>query len=204
MKGQRSIWLFVATIVLLPLTIYAGIHWYEQAFNALPVLGEEGHVTRSFNFKDQDGNIVTDHDWDNKIVIANFFFTHCASVCPKMMYQLKRVQAYGNKNILITSFTVDPERDTVAQMLRYSNMMGIRGNWKLVTGDKKALYRFARNDLMITATDGDGGPNDFIHSENLVLIDGHKRIRGFYKGTNEPEVNRLIHDIEKLEKNSKQ
>jgi protein SCO1/2 len=200
MKDQRNIWLFVAMVVLLPITIYAGVHWYQQNFNALPVLGEKGHVAGSFNFTSEDGKSFTSQAWQNKIVVANFFFTHCTSICPKMMYQLKRVQAYGEKNVLITSFSVDPERDSAAQLFHYADMMAIQGNWKLVTGNKKDLYRFARNDLMITATDGDGGPNDFIHSENLVLIDMHKRIRGFYKGTDETDVNRLIHDIEKLRK----
>src|SRR3954462_15822702 len=102
MKDQRSIWLFVAGVVLLPITIYAGIHWYQQKFDALPVLGEKGHAIGSFNFTGQDGRSFTDEAWQNKIVVANFFFTHCTSICPKMMYQLKRVQAYGGKNILIS------------------------------------------------------------------------------------------------------
>jgi protein SCO1/2 len=203
MKTQRSIWLFVAMVVIVPITVYAAVHWFEQKYDPLPVLGEKDHAAGSFNFVDQDGKSFSGQAWKNKIIVANFFFTHCASICPKMMYQLKRVQAYGGNDIMISSFSVDPERDSAAQLQRYADLLAIKGNWKLITGDKRELYRFARNDLMITATDGDGGPNDFIHSENLVLIDANQRIRGFYKGTDEAEVNRLIKDIEKLRNESK-
>jgi protein SCO1/2 len=86
----------------------------------------------------------------------------------------------------------------VGKLKNYADHMGIGSNWHLLTGDKIELYRFARKDLMIVATDGDGGPSDFIHSENLVLIDPTGRIRGYYKGTDEGEVNALIHDIDKL------
>jgi protein SCO1/2 len=117
-----------------------------------------------------------------------------------MMYQLKRVQAYGGKNILLCSFTVDPERDSSTRLADYAKLMGIRNNWLLLTGEKKELYRFARKDLLVVATDGDGGPADFIHSDNLVLIDAHKKIRGYYQGTDENQVNQLIRDIQKLNK----
>ena len=114
------------------------------------------------------------------------------------MYQLKRVQAYGDKNLVINSFSVDPERDSTGQLKIYSARLGAGNNWSLLTGDKKELYRFARKELLISATDGDGGPDDFIHSDNLVLIDKQKRIRGFYRGTDKDDVDRLIQDIKKL------
>lgn len=198
MKQIQTMWLFVAAVVLVPVTVFGVVTWYENHYQKLPILGPEMHTVSDFHFKNQSGKTVTLNDWKNKIVVANFFFSHCSSVCPKMIYQLKRVQAYGDKNILINSFSVDPERDSVGRLKRYAEQFSIHNNWLLLTGDKIALYRFARKDLMIVAADGDGGPDDFIHSENLVLIDPHKRLRGFYKGTDENEVNRLIHDIEKL------
>jgi protein SCO1/2 len=118
-----------------------------------------------------------------------------------MTYNLKRIQAYvGIDNLLIASFTVDPGRDSVAQLSRCAQKFGVTGAWHLLTGDKKELYQLARKSLLITATDGDGGPDDFIHSENLVLIDKQLRIRGYYDGTNEAAINRLIHDIKKVAK----
>jgi protein SCO1 len=198
MKSVKGIYLFVITVVVVPLSVFGITQWYEKHIQKLPVLGPENHVISSFHFKDQTGQWVDNQLWNGKIVVADFFFTSCPAVCPKVVYQLKRVQAYADKNILISSFTVDPERDTVGKLKNYAARMGIGSNWHLLTGEKIALYRFARKDLMIVATDGDGGPADFIHSENLVLIDPMGRIRGYYKGTDEREVNGLIYDIEKL------
>jgi protein SCO1/2 len=102
--------------------------------------------------------------------------------------------------LLINSFTVDPERDSVGQLKSYAGKMDIHDNWQLITGEKKEIYKLARKSLLVVATDGDGGPNDFIHSELLVLVDQAKRIRGFYNGTDDAEVNNLLRDIKRLEK----
>ena len=198
MKKITTLWLFVAAVVIVPLSVFAVVKWYEQYVEDLPVLGPENHRIGRFQFVDQHGNTINEDTWKNKVVVTNFFFTHCISVCPKMMYQLKRVQAYGDKNLVINSFSVDPERDSTGQLKIYSARLGAGNNWSLLTGDKKELYRFARKELLISATDGDGGPDDFIHSDNLVLIDKQKRIRGFYRGTDKDDVDRLIQDIKKL------
>jgi protein SCO1/2 len=198
MKFQKTIYLFVIAVIVVPLTVFGITQWYETNIQRLPVLGPENHVVGKFRFQDQAGKYNDEQTWKGKIVVADFFFTSCPAICPKVAYQLKRVQAYGDKNILISSFTVDPERDSVGKLKLYADRMGIGSNWHLLTGDKIELYRFARKELMIVATDGDGGPADFIHSEDLVLIDPLKRIRGYYKGSDEAEVNRLIRDIDKL------
>lgn len=198
MKKITTLWLFVAAVVIVPLSVFAVVKWYEQYVEDLPVLGPENHRIGRFQFVDQHGNTINEDTWKNKVVVANFFFTHCMSVCPKMMYQLKRVQAYGDRNVVINSFSVDPERDSTGRLKIYSAQLGAGNNWSLLTGDKKELYRFARKELLISATDGDGGSDDFIHSDNLVLIDKQKRIRGFYKGTDKDDVDRLIQDIKKL------
>ena len=198
MKSGTTIYLFVMAVIAVPLSVFGITRWYETHIQRLPVLGPENHFIGQFRFTDQAGQSIDNRMWKGRIVVADFFFTSCPAVCPKVAYQLKRVQAYADKNILICSFTVDPERDTVAKLKIYADRMGIGENWHLLTGEKISLYRFARNDLMIVATDGDGGPADFIHSENLVLIDPMGRIRGYYKGTDEGEVNGLIHDIDKL------
>ena len=94
----------------------------------------------------------------------------------------------------------DPERDNPERLRSYVNKFSINtNNWQLLTGTKTEIYRLARNGFMIVATDGDGGPEDFIHSEKLVLIDKQRRIRGYYNGTNSAEVNNLINDIKKLQ-----
>jgi protein SCO1 len=198
MKQKLSIWLFVAGVIIIPVAVFAIVKWHENRYMDLPVFGEPGHQVGEFTLKNHHGDVVTEKAWDNKIVVVNFFFSHCPVVCPKMMRQVKRVQAYAGKKIVICSFTVDPERDSVAVLKRYADKHDIAHNWQLLTGSKKDIYLLARKDFLVIATDGDGGSDDFIHSDNLVLIDTKKRIRGFYKGTNEREVNRLILDIKKL------
>jgi protein SCO1/2 len=181
-----------------PVAVFGLVKWYEQMFNPLPVLGPKDHVVHDFSLQNQEGKNVSIDAWKGKIVVANFFFTHCPSICPKMIYQLKRVQAYAKKKVAIASFSVDPERDSVERLRHYAEQVGVKGDWMLLTGNKKQLYRFARKELFIVATDGDGGPEDFIHSESLVLIDRNKKIRGYYKGTDANEVDRLIRAISKL------
>jgi protein SCO1 len=198
LKSNKTIFYFVLLVIAVPFTVFGISQWYESKFQRLPVFGPEKHLVGNFNFSDQSGQIINQEYWKGKIVIASYFFTSCPAVCPKVMYQLKRIQAYGPKNVLITSFTVDPERDSVGRLKSYAEKQGIKPGWILLTGDKIRLYKFARTDLMIDATDGDGGPGDFIHSDKLVLIDPLKRIRGYYTGTDETDINRLIRDINKL------
>jgi protein SCO1/2 len=199
MLQKHYLWVFIAVVIAVPLSVYGLMTWYQDRFKPLPVLGPEGHTIAAFQFRNQQGNTVNLQDWNGKMVVANYFFTHCPSICTKMMYQLKRVQAYaGTEDLEIISFSVDPERDSVTRLQEYAAKHGILKNWHLLTGDKKSLYRLARNSFLIAATDGDGGPDDFIHSDKLVLIDTQKRIRGFYSGIDEAEVNQLIRDIKKL------
>lgn len=202
MRRNINIWVFMAVVLLLPMGVFAVVKWYENAYTPLPVMGGEDHRIAPFKLVNQHGAVTTEKTWEDKIVVADFFFTHCPVVCPKMTRSLKRVQELylDKEDLLITSFTVDPERDSAAQLAKYAQKMDITKNWLLLTGPKKDLYRLARNSFLITATDGDGGPDDFIHSELLILIDKEKRIRGFYNGTLPAEVDQLIKDINRLRK----
>ena|SRR5664279_1874991 len=198
MKSARIIYLFVAGVIIIPVTVFGITKWYGSRFQRLPVLGPEKHIVGNFRFRDQKGEEITQKNWTGEIIVANYFFTSCPSICPKLMAGLQKVQALGSKYISINSFTVDPERDSVGRLKKYADKNGIRDHWLLLTGDKISLYKFARTDLLIDATDGDGGPGDFIHSDKLVLIDPKMQIRGFYNGTEESELDRLIRDIDKL------
>ena len=201
MRSKYNIWVFVAVVLLIPFSVFGVVKWYENKYQRLPILGPEEHKIADFNLVNQHGSNTTRKDWDGKIVVANYFFTHCPAVCPKMTYNLKRVQAYaGVENLQINSFSVDPERDSVSVLQKFATRFGVKDNWNLITGDKKQLYALARKSFLIIATDGDGGPDDFIHSEQLVLIDTKNRIRGFYTGTEEAATNQLIKDIQKLAK----
>ena len=200
MWRKHNIWVFVAAVVFVPISVFGFVKLLENRYQPLPVLGPKDHVISNFSFTNQEGKTISLSDWKGNIVVANFFFTHCPSICPKMTKNLQRIQAYSEiDNLMINSFSVDPERDSVLKLKAYADKFNIKGNWSLLTGDKKELYKLARKSFLITATDGDGGPNDFIHSENLVLIDKQGRIRGYYPGTNETAVNNLIRDLKKLE-----
>lgn len=209
MIKNKTIQLFAVLVFVLPAAAYALVNLYEKKFQQLPVYGPVKEVNGEkvktvvgdFTFTNQDGNVISNKLWDKKIVVANFFFSHCPVICPKMTNNLKKVQdEYMEDNsVLISSFSVDPERDSAAQLKVFAQRFNINSSkWQLFTGDKKEIYRFARNEMMIVATDGDGGPSDFIHSDKLVLIDKQKRIRGYYDGTSEGEVKQLIQDIKKI------
>lgn len=209
MKSKQSIWLMVMLIFIIPAIAYTAVNWYDNKFGNLPYFGPtvkttEGkaqHRIREFSLVNQDNRNISLSDLGNNIIIADFFFTHCPVICPKMTKGLRIVQeAFKVDNgIIITSFSVDPERDSAVQLKKYSHKMNIdNSNWHLLTGEKKAIYNMARRDFMIVATDGDGGEEDFIHSEKLVLIDKEKHIRGFYDGTDEAAINQLLQDIKKL------
>lgn len=183
--------------------------WWENKSGTLPVYDfqqstNKGNIPFHINYFlliNQDNIKSGTERWNDKIVVVNFFFTHCMGVCPKMTNNLKKVQEayHDDTSVIINSLTVDPASDSTAQLKLYSERFGIQSkNWQLLTGDKKEIYRLARNEFKILATDGDGGPNDFIHSEKLVLVDKQKRIRGYYDGTDMTEVKQLIKDILKL------
>lgn len=203
MKKKRTIPLFAIMVFIIPVSAWALLNWYEKKVQALPIMGKtKEHRIGDFHLTNQDGKVKSTADWNDKIVVADFFFTHCPSICPQLTKSLQRIQeAYKtDPEIFFSSFTVDPERDSSAQLKKYAGKYNLdTRNWNLLTGDKKEIYKMARNSFMIVATDGDGGPDDFIHSEKLVLVDKEKRIRGYYDGTSNEEVNQLIRDIKKLQ-----
>jgi protein SCO1/2 len=197
-----NIWLFFAVVITLPVSVYAVVNWYERSVKALPVLVDKHHTIHDYQLTNQQGKQVSTAEWKNKIVVANFFFTHCPSVCPRMTKNLKTLQqVYINRSdLLVVSFSVDPERDSAKRLAEYADEFSIdETKWQLLTGSKKEIYRLARKSFKVTATDGDGGAEDFIHSNKLILVDTKKRIRGYYDGTDEKETTQLIKDIKKLE-----
>lgn len=209
MKKRSTLILFALLVFGLPLTVYAVVNWYERKWESLPVFGKTreingkktDHRIADYSMQNQSGDIVTQDRWKGKIVVANFFFTRCPVVCPKMTMHLRQVQqAYADDpEVWLSSFTVDPENDSAVQLATYARRFGLdTRQWDMLTGDKKSIYALARNSFLVVATDGDGGPDDFIHSEKLVLLDKQQRIRGYYDGTSDTEVAQLLTDIKKL------
>ena len=164
------------------------------------------HTISSFNLLDQLGRSVDKTFLKNKIVVADFFFVSCGSICPIMTKNLEKVHQFyqKNENILILSHTVWPEMDSVSVLFDYAeNHNANHDTWRFLTGDKKELYRLARNDYLVVPDVNDpnyqhGGEADFIHTENVVLVDQLQRIRGYYDGTSEEDIKRLINDIARL------
>ncbi len=154
-----------------------------------------------FSFTDQNGNTVTESVMDGKVTVVDFFFTTCKSICIDMTSNLHKMQDKFilDKDVMILSHTVDPETDSVKLLFNYSVEKDVNSKmWHLLTGDKKELYKQARNGYFITADQGDGGPMDFIHDKHLVLIDKTRRIRGYYDGTDSASVNQMVKDIQTL------
>jgi len=199
-----------AVLIAIPVLIFAVTKLLQNRYEKLPVYNiakynakdDATHIIQPFSFYNQDGKIVTDKNVDNKIYVADFFFTSCTSICPTMTAGLKLIQDAFKEDttIAIVSFTVDPETDTVQRLKWYAGRFEINtGKWNLLTGSKQEIYRLARESFYVSASDGDGGPNDFIHSDKLVLVDRHRQIRGYYTGTDKTAVEQLIHDIKKLQ-----
>tara|TARA_B100000767_G_C19764669_1_gene536925 strand:- start:2114 stop:2743 length:630 start_codon:yes stop_codon:yes gene_type:complete len=161
------------------------------------------HKISDFSLTNQNGETITQDYYENKIYIADFFFTTCPTICPIMTENMYQIQEKTiENNVLLVSYSVTPEIDSVSQLKKYAIEKGVKDNkWNLLTGDKKQIYDLARKSYLVAKNDGDGGKYDMIHTENFVLIDKEKRIRGFYDGTSEEEMNKLLIDVEIL-KNS--
>ena len=160
------------------------------------------HTISDFNLINQNGDIITQAFYDDKIYVADFFFTTCQSICPVMTKNMKKVQdkLINDKEILLLSHSVTPEIDSVEQLKRYAISHQINDDkWNLVTGDKKQIYNLARKSYL-AVEDNPIGEYDMIHTENFILIDKKNQIRGFYDGTLELEIARLLDDIEILKK----
>jgi protein SCO1/2 len=159
------------------------------------------HRIGEFELVDQNGNVFNESNLEDKYYVADFFFTTCPTICIDMSTQLERVQDEfkNDSNFKIVSHTVQPEVDSVSVMKQYADLHNADPNqWFFLTGDKKVIYKLARKTYFAATTEGDGGVNDFIHTENFILIDKEKRIRGFYDGTSKEDVDRLILDVKVL------
>lgn len=211
-----------AVIFILGIAVALVITYEEENKRTLPVLNPNeinpmlvdsalhqkgiGHTITGFNLINQDNEKVNEDLIANKIVIADFFFTTCPSICPKMSNQLKRVHDHfiDSDDIIILSHTVWPEVDSVPVLKDYAIQYEANvEKWQFLTGDKVHLYDLARKSYLVAPSLTDtnfthGSENDFVHTENIVLVDKQKRIRKYYDGTDSEEIDELILDIESL------
>ena len=158
------------------------------------------HKISDFELTNQNGQIITQEFYKNKIYVADFFFTTCQDICPIMTKNMYRLQEElkDDNDILFLSHTVIPEVDTVQQLKKYAVENNVDDfKWNLVTGEKKQIYDLARKSYL-AVEDAEYGKFDMIHTENFILIDKQRQIRGFYDGTNDDEIEQLISDIKIL------
>ena len=156
------------------------------------------HIINDFSFINQNGKTITQKDYANKIYVADFFFTTCQTICPIMTSNMVDVQNAFLKNpkVMLLSHSVLPDQDSVAVLKKYAIEKGVvDSKWNLVTGDKKEIYFLARKSYLIVKTGKPSEMYDMVHTENLVLVDTKRRIRGFYDGTKKEDITRLIGDI---------
>lgn len=159
------------------------------------------HTIADFSLTNQNGETVTQDDYKDKIYVADFFFTTCQTICPIMTDHMVKIQKAlaGDASVLLLSHTVTPEIDSVAQLKKYAIEKKVNDQkWNLVTGDRKEIYDLARKSYLV-AKDNPYEEFDLIHTENFVLVDKKKRIRGFYDGTDADAIDQLLADIKILQ-----
>jgi len=215
---KRLIFILIILVIAIPVAYFistqpkgAGLPYInptdvqpEMVDSSVQHIGSN-HRIGDFNLVDENNKPITDAVLDGKVTVAEYFFTTCGSICPIMNKQMQRIQAAykGNSGVAILSFTVDPAHDQPEQLKQYAQDHGYSpGQWHFITGNKKELYALARTSFFVLKPAeaenlGDAG-NDFIHTNNFVLIDQDRHIRGYYDGTNPKAVGQLIIDIDKL------
>ena len=184
------------------LAIYQPSEVNEKLVDSSIIHVAKYHQISDFKLINQNGKEITEANYKDKIYIADFFFTTCQDICPimtKNMYKLQE-ELKNDNEILLLSHTVIPEFDTVEQLKKYAIENKVDDSkWNLVTGDKKQIYELARKSYL-AVEDSEFNKFDMIHTENFILIDKKKQIRGFYDGTNEKEIEQLLSDIQILKK----
>lgn len=209
--------------ILLPLSCYLAMRYYSNQALSMPprffpdsvqsrqvdgkmVTDTFWHTLSNFKLTNQLGEPVTLDKYRGKIIVADFFFTSCPTICPPLALNMKRLQKsitnaqrvgdLTNHNVQFVSFTMDPERDSVPKLKAWADRFQIDPEqWDLLTGDKKTIYDLALNDMKIGLVDGKGIDTSFIHTDHFVLIDSSRIIRGFYHGLDSASLAKLSRDL---------
>jgi protein SCO1 len=186
-------------------------HYYadtviEKIKNGKKISETVWHQLADFSLTNQNGKKITFDSLKGKIIIADFFFTHCPTICPPMTRNMKRLQESinngqrvgdkTNKLVHFLSFSIDPERDSVERLKYWADRFQINPEkWWLLTGDKKIIYNLALNEIKLGIQDGEGIDTNFVHSDKFVLIDSNRLVRGFYDGLDSVALAKLSEDL---------
>lgn len=201
--------LILLIILIFPSLVYILLSTGVHKHKSLPILGEKYvengdtvyHTIADFEFINQYGEKVTNQEFEGKIVVVDFFFTTCGTICPNMTGNMARLQEWfrNDDDVMILSHTVNPEYDTVEILKAYSEEYGaMKGKWHMVTGDEQEIYEMGVKSYLIPTQEDPLAPGGFLHSEMFVLIDRSGHIRGFFDGTNTNQVQDLINGIKFL------
>ena len=201
--------IIIISIIYNTLNVYQPLPVYQPAMVNYELVDstiqyqKKYHKIADFNLINQNGKIITQEDYKDKIYVADFFFTTCQTICPIMTTNMAAIQKeiIDDNDVMLLSHSVTPQIDDVAQLKKYALEQGVDDKkWNLLTGDKKQIYELARKSYVAVKTFGNGDEYDMIHTENFMLIDKKRQIRGFYDGTNEEDMERLLDDIKILKK----
>lgn len=212
---QKAAILF--SILLLPSLLYLLLNTGQNSFNPLPKLGpkktivytKDGekvtdtiyHSIPDFSFTNQYGQTISSEDVEGKVYVADFFFTSCPTICPKLATHMLQIQEHleDRDDFLLLSFSIDPENDTVEELRKYAEMVHAKkGIWHLLTGEKDSIYKLAEKGFFASAMKDNAVPGGYLHSGQFVLVDKQGRIRGLFDGTSTSDVNNLFDAIEIL------
>ena len=211
MKEIRLLKIMVLVcILLIPVLIIVLLRGFSQNQYDIPIYFENGiedpfgacdypegqqHYIPEFTFLSQDSLAVGSHEMKDKITVVDFFFTSCPSICPIMSSEMERVQdIFRDEDMVqIYSVTIDPDHDSPEILSQYAHQHGATpGKWFFLHGPKEEAYDLVRCGFALPIVDGLGNPDEFVHSDKFILVDGQGRIRGYYSGTNREEVDELI------------
>ena len=201
----NKIAVFLVAVLGLAFAAHKGISYVEESMTPVPVYGLNDHRVPDWAFTNQLGQEVSSDDLAGKLLVVDFFFTSCPTICPKMTRNLQSLHDVirQDESINILSFTVDPKRDQPARLKAFAEAYRAdHKTWQFLTGEKEDLYRLGNKGFLVSATTTGVDDLDFIHSENIVLVDESRKIRGFYNGTDPKCVNQILRDIKKLKKSN--
>jgi protein SCO1/2 len=209
--------LFIFTFTTISIIIFIAIYSLLKPKKSLPIFSPRdvntelvdttvqhigyNHTIADFAFTNQNGKVITQKEYEGKIYVADFFFTTCPTICPKMTDNMVWLQEQikNNPKVMLLSHSVTPDIDSVNVLKEYAIEKGvIDSKWNLVTGNKKDIYYIARKSYLAVKTNSSEELYDMVHTENFILVDQKRRIRGFYDGTNLEEVKKLLEDINYL------
>ena len=218
-KNKKAVYFKAVSLIvllLLPASIYFILTLGKHNMLSLPIYGEKNveiktidgepvadtiyHKIQDFAFVNHHGDTVTQNDFEDKIYVADFFFTTCPGICPKMTAGMLRLQEKlkDYPQVMFLSHTVDPENDTVEALAAYAQKVHAGEQWHFVTGNKNEIYKQGVYSYLVSTQEDVLAPGGFLHSELFILVDKERRIRGFYDGTNLSEINKLIDAIKVL------